>query len=150
MASTSTHVFRIRQGRKLYRDIEIPSAKTLYDLAEAIVGAYGFFFDHPFGFYSLLEGHVLNSPVSYELFADLEDIDPPSEAGSVERTRISAAFRDVGEKMTFYFDYGFGWRFEVEVIGHGRKERGVKYPRVVKRVGKAPEQYPREKRGKEE
>ena len=41
---------------KLHRDIEIPSGKKLYDLAAAIVATFGFYFDHPFGFYSLLEG----------------------------------------------------------------------------------------------
>ena len=108
MAETATHVFRVSLEEKLYRDIEIQSGKKLYDLAAAIVAAFGFFFDHPFGFYSLLEGNVEHSPVQYELFADLEDIGEPSTAGSVERTRVSTAFPEVGYKMTFLFDYGDG------------------------------------------
>jgi hypothetical protein len=43
--------------------------------------------------------------------------------------------------MLFLFDYGDEWRFKVELIGLGRKEKAV-YPRVVKRVGEAPPQYP--------
>src|SRR5262245_10015074 len=74
MANASTHVFRVSLEPKLYRDIEIPSDKTLYDLAAAIVAAYSFYFDHPFGFYSLLKGHIFSSPVKYELFADMDDI----------------------------------------------------------------------------
>lgn len=34
------------------RDIEIDPAKSLYLLAEAIVSAFGFNFDHAFGFYA--------------------------------------------------------------------------------------------------
>jgi Plasmid pRiA4b ORF-3-like protein len=147
MADTGTHVFRVSLESKVYRDIEIQSAKKLYDLAGAIVGAFGFYFDHPFGFYSLLKGNIFDSPVKYELFADLEDIGEPSDAGSVERTRISAAFPEIGHEMTFLFDYGHGWRFHVVLIGASQKERGMKYPRVVKKAGRAPKQYPKERRG---
>jgi hypothetical protein len=146
MAEAGTHVFRVALEPKLYRDIEIQSGKKLYDLAAAIVAAFGFFFDHPFGFYSLLTGNVQHSPVKYELFADLEDIGEPSDGLSVERTRISDAFPEIGHKMTFLFDYGDTWLWRIEVIGRRGGEKGVKYPRVVKRVGRAPEQYPREKR----
>jgi Plasmid pRiA4b ORF-3-like protein len=144
MANPGTHVFRASLDPKLYRDIEIPNGKKLYDLAAAIVAAFGFDFDHAFGFYSKLTGHVLNSPVKYELFADMDDIGEPTDAGSVERTRISEAFPEIGHKMTFLFDYGDNWAFRVELIGRKVKERGAKYPRVVKKVGTAPEQYPRE------
>ena len=141
MASAGIHVFRVSLAPKLYRDLEIPSSKKLYDLASAIVSAFGFQFDHPFGFYSLLKGHIFSSPVKYELFADLDDIGEPSDAGSVEQTRISDAFPEIGHKMTFLFDYGDNWQFRVEVIGKGAKESGVKYPKVLKRVGRAPKQY---------
>src|SRR5215468_10440210 len=144
LAETGTQVFRVSLNPRLYRDIEIPTSKKLYDLAAAIVAAFGFAFDHPFGFYSLLKGNILRSPVKYELFADMSDMDIESDAGSVERTRISKAFPQIGHKMTFLFDYGDNWEFRVEPIGKGVKERGVKYPRVVKKVGKAPEQYPAE------
>jgi Plasmid pRiA4b ORF-3-like protein len=144
VAETGTQVFRVSLNPKLYRDIEIPSSKKLYDLASAIVAAFGFDFDHAFGFYSLLKGNVLQSPVKYELFADMDDIGEESDAGSVERTHIPEAFQEIGHKMTFLFDYGDNWEFRVELIGKNAKERGVKYSRVVKKVGTAPEQYPAE------
>jgi hypothetical protein len=142
MAQTGTQVFRVSLSPKLYRDIEIASSKKLYDLAAAVVQAFGFDFDHAFGFYSLLKGNILQSPIKYELFADMTDMDVESNAGSVKRTRISEAFDEIGHKMTFLFDYGDDWQFGVELIGENAKERGAKYPRVVKSVGTAPEQYP--------
>ncbi len=44
--------------------------------------------------------------------------------------------------MLFVYDYGEEWRFRVELIGRGETATGVAYPRVVARLGKAPEQYP--------
>ena len=74
----------------------------------------------------------------------MTDTDIESGAGSVKRTRVSEAFPKIGHKMTFLFDYGDNWEFRVELIGESTKERGAKYPRVVKKVGTAPEQYPEE------
>lgn len=138
MAEDQTHVFRASLRPKVYRDFEIPSANNLYDLGGVIVQVFGFDFDHPFGFYSKLSGRVFDSPVKYELFADMGE----SEARSVKRTRIVEAFPTVGAKMTFLFDYGDNWQFRIEVIGQNRKEPGVIYPRLLKTIGAAPEQYP--------
>ena len=82
MAATETHLFRVTLRLKIYRDFEIISTKNLHDLAEAIVQYFGFDFDHAFGFYSLLKGNVMRSPVKYELFADMGD----SDARSVQRS----------------------------------------------------------------
>jgi hypothetical protein len=57
MPRASTHIFRARLSPRIYRDIEIESTRSLYDLAAAIVQAFGFDFDHAFGFFSNLERH---------------------------------------------------------------------------------------------
>ena len=142
MVEAGTHVFRVSLKPKLYRDIEIESGDKLSDLAAAIIAAFGFDSDHCYGFYSLLKGNVLRSPVKYELFADMADTAVDSDAGSVERTRICDVFRKIGGKMTFLYDYGDQWGFRVEAVGQNAKERGATYPRVVKKVGTAPKQYP--------
>ena len=141
----NTHLMRASLAAKLYREFEISSTDKLDDLAEAIVGAFGFDFDHAFGFYSKLTGHIYDSPLKYELFADMGD--PESDARSVKKTKIVEAFPEPGAKMTFLFDYGDDWQFKVEMIGEGQKNPNVKYPRLLKSAGKAPEQYPREERG---
>ena len=63
MADTSTRIFRASLRGRLYRDIELPSSGSLEDLAAAIVDAFGFDFDHAFGFYSNL-GRPLPMPRS--------------------------------------------------------------------------------------
>ncbi len=148
MSRTSTHIFRVRLRPRVYRDIEIPSEDSLYELAAAIVQAFDFDFDldHAFGFFSKLGHHVFDSPVRYELFADLEG---GAESGSVKRTKVAQAFPAVGAKMQFLFDYGDDWRFRVEVIELGEKASQTRYPKLLKIVGKAPPQYPPEDEGEE-
>jgi hypothetical protein len=140
MADTSTRIFRASLRGRLYRDIEILSGASLEDLAAAIVGGFDFDFDHAFGFYSNLKGRYHDSPERYELFADMGEAD--EGVRSVRRTKLAAAFPEIGKKMLFLFDYGDQWEFKVELIGLGRKEPKTAYPRVVKQVGEAPPQYP--------
>jgi hypothetical protein len=141
MTEAGTHIVRVslQDEPSIYREIEVESRKTLSDLAEAIVQAFGFEFDHAFGFYSRLTGQdVMRSQPKYELFADMGE---KTEAGSVRKTRIADAFSDVGHTMLFMFDYGDDWRFVVEVIGLGQETAKTRYPKVLKKVGEAPEQY---------
>ena len=51
MAEGQTYVFRASLSPKVYRDFEILSTKSLYDLAEAIIHLFGFDLDHAFGFF---------------------------------------------------------------------------------------------------
>ena len=140
MADPSTRIFRASLRGRLYRDLELPSGGSLEDLAAAIVNAFGFDFDHAFGFYSSLGYRYHDAEERYELFADLGQAD--EGVRGVRRTKLGTAFPEVGKKMLFLFDYGDGWRFKVELIGLGRKEPNAAYPRALKRVGEAPPQYP--------
>jgi hypothetical protein len=139
-----THIFKIHlfYDKKIIREIEVPSNWSLYKLAEAVVGAYNFGFDHCFGFFSTISEHYYDSAEKYELFTDLEDQGiEPTGAGSVEKTKISEVWKEAGKKMLMLFDYGDSWMFVVEFIGQGKKENKIKYPRVLRRTGRAPKQY---------
>src|ERR1700730_15041620 len=96
--------------------------------------------DHAFGFYNKLKGNIYDSRIQYELFVDMGESE--SEARSVKRTRVDEAFRSVGTKMRFLFDYGDNWEFLVELIKRKPKEPKVKLPRLLLSAGKAPTQYP--------
>jgi hypothetical protein len=135
---TTIHILRVSLRPRIYRDIEIRSSASLYDLAESIVRAYKFDFDYAFGFFGNLTGNIFQSPIQYELFVD---IDIGSSSKSVKRTKVGQAFPTVGSKMTFLFDYGDEWHFKVEVIGIGKLEPKARYPRIIKTVGDAPRQY---------
>jgi hypothetical protein len=139
MTDATTHIFRVSLRAKLYRDIEIPSDRSLYDLAEAIVRAYGFDLDHVFGFFPKLTGNIFDAKPRYELFADMGE---GGDSLSVKKTTVAQAFPKVRKTMTFLFDYGDEWRFRVEVLALGERQPRKRYPGVVASVGKAPPQYP--------
>ena len=130
---------------EISRQIEIPENTSLYKLAEAIVDSYNFNFDHCFGFFNkIAERGYFKSEKKYELFTDLieegEDLEPTG-AGSVKKTKVKEVWQNIGDKMLFLFDYGDSWQFAVELIGFSEKKSNQKYPRVLKKIGRAPRQY---------
>ncbi|MBI2738180.1 MAG: hypothetical protein HYX38_16735 [Rhodospirillales bacterium] len=139
-AAPTTHVLRASFKPKVYREIEIEGSKSLSALAEAIIMAFDFEFDHAFGYYSDVKNPYSHKGERYELFADMEDGD--SDAGSVERTTVAQVFGAPGKKMLFVFDYGDDWRFMIEAKATGEMAPKTRYPRLVTSVGTAPEQYP--------
>jgi hypothetical protein len=143
MAQNDTLIIRValKGQTSIYRDIEIEGSKSLYQLAEAIVAAFGFYFDHAFGFYSGLTPKTMTRvDPRYELFVDMGDADPG--VLSVKKTRVARAFPEVGYTMLFLFDYGDGWLFRARLEKTGERAAKVRYPRVVATNGEAPEQYP--------
>ena len=142
MAEAGTHIFRValRDRPSVHRDIEIDSGQSLAKLAEAIVRAFDFEFDHAFGFYPDTKSRaVMRGRPAYELFADMGEANGTL---SVRKTRIGDAFREVGQAMTFLFDYGDEWLFRVELTGLGRKAAKARYPRELTKTGPSPVQYP--------
>lgn len=138
-----TYIFKIHffRDKKIIREIEVLENSNLYKLAEQIVKSYDFDFDHAFGFFSTISEQWYSSEKKYELFFDMEDVEPTG-AESVQKTKVGEVWKNSGDKMLFLFDYGDTWLFVVELIGFGNKEAKKKYPRVVNKVGIAPEQYP--------
>jgi hypothetical protein len=143
MKQDDTLIIRALLGtrKSIYRDIEIEASQSLYQLAQAIVQAFDFDFDHAFGFYSGLTPAKMHKTFpKYELFADMGEADP--KVLGVKKTSMLQAFPEVGHTMLFLFDYGDGWLFRVTLHAIGKKAAKVRYPRVVATRGEAPPQYP--------
>ena len=142
MPPSSTHIFRVSLmgNAKVYRDIEMPSSASLHALAQAILTAFDFDFDHAFGFYSGKTPRTLmHTEPKYELFVDLGE---ETGALSVKRTTVAVAFPKPRHRLTFLFDYGDEWLFQVALTGTGHKAPKVRYPKVLASQGDAPQQYP--------
>lgn len=140
---TSLREYKFTIGVKgVSRVIEVPNNISLYKLAEAIIDAYNFDFDHCFGFFK--GNDIFKRGVEgYELFADLEDEGiEPVETGSVKKTKINQVWKEKGDKLTFMFDYGDDWRWEVKLTGFGEKDSKKNYPLILEKQGRAPRQYP--------
>ena len=126
---------------KVLRKIQIAGTKSLYNFARVITQAFGFYFDHCFGFYDNFQKYH-NSKMSYELFVDIgeEPLTPSTEG--VKKTKIRQVFKNPGEKMLFLFDYGDGWYFAVELKEIKNAEKWDLKPVVLESIGEAPIQYP--------
>jgi hypothetical protein len=143
MTHTGTLIIRaaLEGRRSIWREIEIEASGSLYKLAEAIVAAFGFDFDHAFGFYSgLTPAKMMRQHPMYELFVDMGHAE--RGAISVKRTSVAQAFPGIGHTMILLFDYGDGWHFRVSLKETRTKVAKVRYPRVVAARGEAPAQYP--------
>ena len=64
------------------------------------------------------------------------------ESLSVRHTKVSEVWKILGDTMMFLFDYGDTWRFTVQLVGFGVVDPKGTYPRILKKTGRAPEQYP--------
>lgn len=141
-AGKGVHILRVslRGEPSVRRDIEIASSKSLYALAEAIVAAFDFDFDHAFGFYSgRTDRTLLSAAPKYELFADIGE---ESDAMSVKKSHVADAFHAQGQRMVFLFDYGDEWLFDVETVRIDPQASGGRRPRVLTKTGPSPVQYP--------
>lgn len=129
------------ESKKIIRKIQIAGTKSLYNFASVITNAFEFQFDHCFGFYDTLMDRE-NCKKAFELFVDIGE-EPTNEAAKgVKKIRISQAFKNIGEKMIFLFDYGDGWQFNVELKDIRNAEKRDLKPRILKSIGKASLQYP--------
>lgn len=121
--------------KSLYRTIELRSDQTLEDLHLAIQQAIQWDNDHLYSFY--LNGVAHDERYRYS--CPYEEDRPPwtdeaviGQLGLVKR-----------HKFLYYFDYGDGHEFEIEVTDIRPTTEHGPYPRVVESHGTAPEQYGR-------
>ncbi|MDO8657307.1 MAG: hypothetical protein Q7K55_01105 [Candidatus Levybacteria bacterium] len=133
--------FEMRGKEKSYRIISIQENQSLSTFARAIVTSFGFDFDHCYGFYDNFQ-NPNKSRKKYELFTDIPDVEDTEGALGVTYVKVGKAFSNIGEKLRFLFDYGDNWWFTIELLEIKSIKKDSKYPHIVKKVGKAPEQYP--------
>ena len=145
MQKTKTvHILRATFKRGVYREIAIQSSKTLEALAQAIVEAFDFDFDHAYGFYNDLKDPYRAS-MAYELFYDLNPKGGlhDRETKGVQKTKIAEVFTESNPAMGFLFDYGDDWFFKVKLKTIQSAEDAPKrLPAILLSKGEAPEQYP--------
>lgn len=121
------------------RTIELTADQSLDVLAAAILGAFNWDSDHLYEF--AMTGEVRARRLVLPTEADrgeFRNAGPPTAdipVGALGLTR--------GHRFLFRYDFGDDHRFRVDVAAiHPSRERRTRYPRVVARSGKSPEQYP--------
>lgn len=125
-----TYIFKVSLGQIWFR-IAILANRTLDSLASFILNATDFDHDHLYHF-------------EYENpFGALERVNHPfiDEGPWADEARVGDVPLRVGQTMTYLYDFGDNWEFNVtlERIDPGR---AVEKPVLIERHGKPPEQYP--------
>ena len=126
------HVFEVSLGRDLWRRIAIPGALPLEELAETIIGAFEFTYDHLYQFSYRnrfgVEAHV-NHPY-------MDDGPWASEV------RVGDVPLQERQSMTYLYDFGDQWGFEVTLEHVEPPDATMKAPAIRDARGEPPEQYP--------
>ncbi len=131
---------RLIDHKDVARTLEVRGANTLYKLAEAITEAFGFYFDHCFGYYNTKDSSEAKR--AYELFVDVGEEPLLPHTQGVKHTTVKELWTRPGQTWYFLFDYGQMWEFTIKLTKKGFSEIGSKYPRLIESEGIAPEQYP--------
>jgi len=124
-----THVFKVSLG-PIWRRIAIPGDAMLEDLAFAILNAVEFDHDH------------LDEFLYRNRFGVTEQVNHPEmdEGPWTSEVRVGDVPLRVGQGMTYVFDFGDWWEFEVNLE---RVDPGmaINQPVVLEAHGEPPEQY---------
>ena len=119
------------------RVIAMDDGASLLDLHEAIQDAVSFGRDHPFEFYTANSASAQADRNWISLAGDWE------ERKAVFRATRLKDIRPLGRKKLYYwFDFGDRWIFEIRKMRSRRGDESISRPRVLERIGPAPEQYP--------
>jgi Plasmid pRiA4b ORF-3-like protein len=134
-----------KKNRVISRTIQIRGDQTLEHLHEAIFDAFGRWEEHMYEF-QFGKGPMDPKGPKY----GLRDPDARRSAKKgktgcfVDDTTIDSLGLEVGRSFGYWFDFGDSWWHQINVEAIEDKVPREKLPKVIKRVGKSPPQYPEE------
>lgn len=113
----------------IWREIEITSVSSVAKLGYAVLAAFESTASHLFNIRYC--GKHYEIVFEEELFVDEPVVDPI-------KTRLSALELGIGDTLTLEYDYGAGWKFEIELLSITEMKRGAgaHYPYVTDGKGK--------------
>ena len=135
----------VKKNPVVSRTIKIRGDQTLEDLHDTIFDAFrrwdGHMYEFQFG-KGPMDPEARRYVLPGALEADMGEENPPT--GRVDQARIDGLGREVGQSFGYGFDFGDDWWHQINVEAIDDKVPVGKLPRVTKRVGKSPPQYPDE------
>ena len=127
------------------RTIQIRGDQTLQDLHHAIFDAFGRWEEHMYEF-QFGKGPMDPKAPRYVLpnAHEMDRGDEKRPAGRVDQTTLDSLGLEVGRSFGYWFDFGDDWWHQINVEAIEDKVPKGKLPKVTKKVGKSPPQYPDE------
>ena len=125
------HVFKVSLGRGLWRRIAIAGALTLDTLADTVLDAFEFDYDHLYQF-------SYRNRFGVETHANHPYMDDGPWASEV---RVGDVPLQEGQSMVYLYDFGDRWEFEVTLERIDPADAGSADPIILEDHGEAPDQY---------
>jgi hypothetical protein len=126
------YVFKASLGRGLWRRVALDAGEPLDALAGAILDAYAFDRDHLYEF-SYRNRFGVEERVQHRYM---------DEGPWTDEVRVGDVPLAEGESMTYLFDFGDQWEFEVTLDRIDPPQERPRRPELLDGRGEAPEQYP--------
>ncbi|MBF0547123.1 MAG: plasmid pRiA4b ORF-3 family protein [Candidatus Riflebacteria bacterium] len=127
----------LKKNKVVSRTIEILGSQTLSQLHHKIFSAFDREEEHMYEFQ--LKGKGPNDPKADRYVLDMKQDDG---VGEVEATKISSLSLKEGESFGYVFDFGDEWWHQIYLDSIGEPDPKKDYPRVSKKLGASPPQYP--------
>ncbi len=124
------------------RIIEIRGDQTLADLHEVIFDAFDREEEHLYEFQIGGKGPQDPKAKRYGLSEVSDGLFDDKPQGNVTQTTLGSLGLKSGQAFGYWFDFGDDWWHQINVVDIGDCIPGEKYPKVTKRQGKSPPQYP--------
>jgi hypothetical protein len=128
-----TFVFKVSLN-DIWRVIAIPARQTVERLADTILKSVKFDDEHLWDF--RLEDRLGGNLIITRPYMDRE-----AEAHGADEVLIRDLPLAIGESMSYTYDYGDNWKFDVKLVRVDDPQPKFKAPRVIGSHGKAPSQY---------
>ncbi|MEX2118690.1 MAG: hypothetical protein WD847_03695 [Pirellulales bacterium] len=132
-----------KKNPKVCRTIQIRGDQTLEQLHQAIFSAFDRWDEHMYEF-QFGEGPMDPRAATYVLPNALQ-MDMGREkrpAGRVDQATLDSLRLEMGRSFLYWFDFGDDWWHQIDVTSIEEKVPSGKYPKVTKKLGKSPPQYP--------
>jgi len=145
LSYTDTHFIHrfkvsLRDKPEIWRIIDIKGNQMLSSLHKAIFKAFDRFEEHQYSFF------LSNKPYDKDSEYTSPGLYEDGTGKLATRIRIDSIALYGGPKILYLFDYGDERWHQVELISVTERVTRASYPRVVKKQGKSPTQYPSEGR----
>ena len=106
----------------VWREIEVPSDYSFWDLHVAIQDAMGWLDYHL---------HAFSPTGGTDTPIGIPEHEEDTEFRAGWKISVRDYFREPGDRMRYEYDFGDGWVHDVELVEKRPREKGIAYPRCV-------------------
>lgn len=126
------YVFKVALNNKIWRRIAIRDDATLYTFSDFILDSMEFDDDH-------LHEFTYRNAIGREISVTHPDADSDL---STEEVQVGELGLTVGRVMTYVFDFGDWWEFQITLEAIKPNDDAIKVGQILEIHGEAPPQYP--------